>query len=60
MDSWERDQVGCSTERFICGTCALAVDAPGVCGKVGLFPFGPGFHCCISTFPFVSFLLVVA
>ncbi len=28
--------------------------------KVGLFPFGPGFHCCIVFFPFISFLPVVA
>ena len=37
----------------------LAVDAPGVRGKVGLFPFGPGFHCQIVSLPFVGLLLVV-
>ncbi len=61
MCGWECDQVGRSTKRFVCGTRMLAVDAPGgVHGKVGLFPFGPDFHCCIATFPFVGFLLVVA
>jgi hypothetical protein len=60
MCGWERDQVGYSTKRFVCGTLALAVDTPGVHGKVSLFPFGPGFHRCIVSFPFPGFLLVVA
>jgi hypothetical protein len=56
----ERDQVSRLTKPFVCGTRVLAVDAPGVRGKVGLFLYGPDFHRCTATFPFVHFLLVVA
>jgi hypothetical protein len=56
----EHDQVGHLTKQFVCGAHALAVNAPGVHGEVGLFPFGPGFDRSILSFPFVSFLLVVA
>jgi hypothetical protein len=56
----EHDQVGRSTKWFICGTSALAVDAPGVRGQVGLFPLGSGFHGSTLSFPYISFILVVA
>jgi hypothetical protein len=60
MCSWKHNQAGYLTERFVRGTRALAVDAPGVRGQVGLFPFGLGFHGSIAYFPFICFLLVVA
>ncbi len=60
MCGWDRNQLGRSAKQFVCGTRTLAVDAPGVCGQVGMFPFGPGFFGSLSSFPFVSFLLVVA
>jgi hypothetical protein len=56
MCGWEHDQAGRLIKRFVCGTRA----APGAHGKVGLLPFGPGFHCCIFFFPFIGSLLVVA
>jgi hypothetical protein len=55
-----RNQVGRLAERFICGTCALAVDAPGVRSQVDLLPFGPGFLGSIVSFPFVRLFLVIA
>ncbi len=60
MCGQECDQVRHSTKWFICGTHVLAVDAPCVPNEVSLIKFGLGFHCCIASFQFVSFLLMIA
>jgi hypothetical protein len=60
MRCWEHDKVFRLATRFFRGTRTLAVDAPGVCGKVGLLPFSPGFLGSIASLQFICLFLVAS